>query len=319
MKTPSHRFFQSVLLALSLVCVLSSGAVRAAQQCLVIGDSLSKEYEIEFPILYPSNRAAWDSRNWIEILNDRRGNWFDLGRLTFYPDVRIVGHKYNWAFPGAKTSEIRARLASTKWYDRVWQNELKKQLRSEVERVVIFASGNDVDDWYGRVYNGASPTPYVNRLRDNLTWITNWVRSVRSTVPVVLVAVPHLGCVPDVRRSFPTDPIKTGRVTKALDSVNAQLAAFAKKRGVGFASDVYAFTKAMISEPLVIGDVQFYNLADADARPLFTFSGDGFHPNTSAQARIAQIIVQTFNAKWPKAPIPALTDDEVVHGILGLP
>ena len=79
----------------------------SAQQCLVIGDSLTKEYEVEFPILYPGNRDAWDSRNWIEILHQERNSWFDLGSWSAYYDYRIVGHKYNWAFPGATTAEIR--------------------------------------------------------------------------------------------------------------------------------------------------------------------------------------------------------------------
>lgn len=40
-----------------------------ARQCLVIGDSLTKEYEAEFPGLFPTNPASWQALSWIEILH----------------------------------------------------------------------------------------------------------------------------------------------------------------------------------------------------------------------------------------------------------
>ena len=94
---------------------------QAAQQCLVLGDSLSKEYEVEFPVLYPEQRKAWEARNWTEILHEWRQNWFDEGSFSVYYDVRIVGHKHNWAFPGATTQELRNALSSTSWQNKLWQ------------------------------------------------------------------------------------------------------------------------------------------------------------------------------------------------------
>jgi hypothetical protein len=84
-------FYTLIAAALTLI------PAQAAQQCLVIGDSLTKEYEVEFPVLYPQNRDAWDSRNWIEILHEERNAWFDQGSFSAYYDVRITGHKHNWA------------------------------------------------------------------------------------------------------------------------------------------------------------------------------------------------------------------------------
>lgn len=312
MKTSLH----SMLLA---AVVMIAVPAHAAQQCLVIGDSLTKEYEVEFPVLYPENSDAWKARNWIETLHKVRTNWFDLGHFSVFPDYRITGHQYNWAFPGATTQEIREKLLSTSWFDKQWQNELKSQIRGEVERVVILAGGNDVDSYYDQLYNGkTTATASLNRTRDNLIRIVDWVRSVRSTVPIVLVAIPHVGCAPDVQREFPTNGTKTGRVSTLLATTNTQLAALSKSRGVAFASGVFDFTRNLITQRLIIDGVEILRQADDDCRPNYGFSGDGFHPNTALQAKIAQIIVNTIRAKWPSPVIPAITDNEIRVKVLGL-
>jgi phospholipase/lecithinase/hemolysin len=307
-----------LLFIAGIAAVFSLVSAQAAQQCLVIGDGLTKEYEVEFPILYPNNSEAWDSRNWIEILHEHRNDWFDLGSFGAYYDVRITGHKHNWAFPGAKTQEIRDQLSSTNWFNKLWQSTLKSQLKSEVERVVIFAGGNDVDDYYGKIYNGSSPAQYTNRTRDNLIWIVDYVRAQRPSIPIVLVSVPHLGCAPDLKRIYPTNSIKTARVTAALNTLNAQLASLAQSRGVAFSSGVYSLTKSIITNKLMIGTLEINRGADADARPNYAFSGDGFHPGTSLQAKVAQSILNTFKTRWPSPAMPALSDTEVRSKVLQL-
>lgn len=301
---------------LLLLALCASFSLQAAQQCLVIGDSLTKEYEVEFPALFPANPASWDSRNWIEILHERRNTWFDLGRFTGYVDPRLTGHEHNWAFPGATTEEIRTQL--NRWQNAWWTVELREQIKDSAERVVVFAGGNDVDSFYGQIYNGTSPTAYINKVRDNLKWIVDYVRSVDSTVPIVLVSVPHLGCAPDIQRQWPTNSVKTARVTAALDSLNNQLAAYAQTKGIGFVPGVYQFTKDIISGPFIMSGLEFYREADADARPRYVFSGDGFHPGTCAHGKIAQMVIAAFNSKYPASPITPLTDQEIVTNILGL-
>ncbi|HYF34485.1 MAG TPA: GDSL-type esterase/lipase family protein, partial [Prosthecobacter sp.] len=226
------------LLALALPALL------AAEQCVVIGDSLTKEYEVEFPALFPQNPESWDSRNWIEILHQRRTGWFDTGPFAHNNDPRLVGHEYNWAFPGATAVEIKNQLNNP--FNFWWTDKIKNHLKNTAERVVIFAGGNDVDSYYANIYNGAAPAAYTNATRDSLHWIVDFVRSQKSTLPIVLVAVPHLGCAPDIQLQCPTDPVKTARVTAALDALNSQLAAFAQSRGIAFAPGVYDLTKQMI-------------------------------------------------------------------------
>jgi lysophospholipase L1-like esterase len=300
----------------SLALSLLLSASLHAEQCLVIGDSLSKEYEVEFPALFPRNPASWDSRNWAEILHERRGTWFDLGRWKGFTDPRLIGHEHNWAFPGATSSQIRSQLGS--FWNVWWTRDLQSQIRGSAERVVIFAGGNDVDSYYPAIYNGSSPTRYINATRDNLRWIVDYVRKVKGTIPIALVSVPHVGCTPDIQKAHPTDAVKTRRVTLALDSLNSQLALFAKQRGIAFVPGVYEMTKSMLTQPMTVGGYAFISAADADARPEYVFSGDGFHPGTAAQAKIAQMIVEAFRVKYPKTVITPLTDSEILTQVLGI-
>ena len=65
----------------------------------------------------------------------------------------------------------------------------------EKGRVVIFAGGNDVDSYYGKLYDGEPATAELTATRDNLKWMVDYVRSIKASLPIVLVSVPHLGCV----------------------------------------------------------------------------------------------------------------------------
>jgi hypothetical protein len=81
---------------------------------------------------------------------------------------------------------------------------------------------------------------------------------------------------------------------------------------------VYTFTKSLITSPFLIGGVEINRGADANSRPQFAFSGDGFHPAAGPHAKIAQIIVDAFRKRWPTANIPALPDSEILRDVLGL-
>lgn len=280
----------------------------------MVGDSLTKEYQIEFPALFPSNPQAWLARNWVELLDTNRNAHFDLGSFSYflgYP--RIAGHKHNWAFPGATTQEIRNRIASTSSVDDDWQEEFRDQIEGEVERVVVFAGGNDVEDYYDDIYNGANARALTDVTEDNLTWIVDKIRQYKSTIPIVLVSVPHVGCSPKVQQSCPTHATKTARVTAALDGLNSRLASFAQRRGIGFTMEVYDLTKKLIYEPFYIGGVEFYRQGDMNSGLRYVYSGDNFHPNTCAHTRIAQSVINAFRTKYPSPNIPAATDVELLQ------
>ncbi len=301
-----------------LTCVfLLLFATARAEQCLVLGDSLSKEYEVEFKGLFPNNAAAWQARNWIEILHQHRTDWFDTGVFDLWRDIRATGHAHNWAVPGATTGELKSQL--TNFVNQLWWvNSLKNHIRFDVERVVIFAGGNDADSYYANLYNGLVGPEVTNTTLSNLQWLVGWVKALKPSMPIVLVSVPHVGCTPKVQQGYPTHPVYTARVTAAMDSLNASLAAWATTQGIGFVPGVYAMTKALITDPFRLNGIDFYRVADADARPRYVFSGDGFHPSTCAHAKIAQMVVQTFNSTFPATPILPLDDDYLTTTVLGL-
>ena len=299
---------------LCLLLILHA-SVRA-EQCLVIGDSLTKEYEVEFPLLFPGNVSAAQARNWIEILHQHRTGWFDTGAFSTYGYPRLTGHRFNWAIPGATTAELKTQM--TNFTSRLWIGTFEDQLRFDVQRVVIFAGGNDADSYYANLYNGFVGPEVTNTTLVNLQWLVNYVRTVNASLPIVLVSVPHVGCTPKVQQGYPTDPVKTGRVTAAMDTLNANLAAWAQTQGIGFVPGVYEFTKAIITDPFRIKGIEFYRVADADARTRYAFSGDGFHPNTCAHTKIAQLVVEAFNTAYPATAITPLDDDYIVSTVLGL-
>ncbi|MBL9129946.1 MAG: hypothetical protein JNG86_02030 [Verrucomicrobiaceae bacterium] len=299
-----------LLLSLFLAVPLRAG------QCLVIGDSLTKEYEVEFPLLFPNNPVSWQARNWIEILHQHRTGWFDTGAFSSYGFPRFTGHRFNWAIPGATTGEIRSQMTGP--FSGFWMGTLNDQLRHDVQRVVIFAGGNDADSYYANLYNGLVGPEVTNATLSNLQWLVNHVRTVNASLPIVLVSVPHVGCTPKVQQGYPTDPVKTARVTAAMDALNASLAAWAQSQGIGFVPEVYEFTKAIITQPLRIHGIEFYRVADSDARTRYVFSGDGFHPGTCAHARIAQWVVDAFNARNPATQITPVDDDYIIATVLGL-
>ena len=103
-----------------------------------------------------------------------------------------------------------------------------------------------------------------------------------------------------------------------MDALNASLAAYAQAQGIGFAPGVYEFTKALITQPFRIKGIEFYRVADANAGKRYVFSGDGFHPNTCAHTKIAQMVVEAFNSKYPGTTISPLADDYIITNVLGL-
>ena len=114
--------------------------------------------------------------------------------------------------------------------------------------------------------------------------------------PVVLVAGPPAGIAPEVQSAQPTDPVKTARVTRALDELNDSLRDFAAARGVGFA-DIYSGTRILLEDqPYYLGGREFLKAASDDAEPRYLFTGDGFHPGEAAHAVFANRILEAINA-----------------------
>jgi len=102
----------------AIVLLLCIAALTArAGNITVLGDSLTKEYEVTFPGLPslgvdgidPAHPAA---RNWSEILHQHRSAHFSLGLfrntlfLDMWSDTRLLGHQFNWAIPGVTSRAL---------------------------------------------------------------------------------------------------------------------------------------------------------------------------------------------------------------------
>ncbi|MGI8603537.1 MAG: SGNH/GDSL hydrolase family protein [Verrucomicrobiales bacterium] len=344
----------------SALCVLFSAfSLRAGEHILVIGDSLSKEYEVEFKGLYPDNPDAWDARNWNEILDTERNSKFDLGSFSTYFDFRLVGHEFNVAKPGGTAREYRNFLRQ----DAAAEDEIKassngdfywsqfpawretfNDLLGQAEKVVVFLGGNDlalgnsdpianvevggdnVQVEYRTIYNAGpgdagNPDRMRNTIRGNTRSVIQYLRVNRSYAgPIVICSAPHVGATPKIQEDVGTDPTKTARVTTMLEQLRDELRAQAAEFNCGFA-DVYGVTKKILDpEPFTIGGITFHKEADDDCRPRYLFSGDGFHPNTPAQAKMAQVILDAFIEKYPAThgTTPRLSDREIIEDVLHL-
>lgn len=310
---PTPRLF---LCAISMVLGYATHA-PAADQLLVIGDSLSKEYEYEYAGIGGSSKAK-NIRNWCEILDDKRHSYFDFGASAVYTDLRLIGHKYNWSVPGSFANQWVDYLSSGSILDYVYGiSKLESQLKNEVERIVIFVGGNDLRVNYESIYKGNSASKFIDETYREIEDIVNWVRKRNSKAEMVLVSVPHIGCTPKTSKAHPYNATKTGRVTTALTTLNNKLANLAARKKIGYCGDVFAITKTLLtSDFLTIGGVKILkNPPNSDGNPYYLFLGDGFHPNQPCQAIFAQRILDCFNARYARK-IPRLTDQEILRSIL---
>lgn len=291
---------------------------------VVIGDSLSKEYELEFPLLNPGNPAAWDERNWLELLSEHRADYIDIGKQAVWPDSRLVGHEYNFAFPGSTTAEWEDILTSTIFSNPEFLSSrlsLNQNLKEVADRVVIFLGGNDLKNNYRPYATGADPTSFINGLVSNVEAIVNYVRDQNTNVPIVLVNMPDVGATPIVVETYP-DPVERQRVTSITKEVNLRLLLLAKTKRIGYA-DIEQITDRIIKEPrFVLGGVPFVTSIDPNPLsndPEYLFSPDAFHPNTAMHFLIANEISRAFDIAYPNLEaIPLFTNEELLT-ILGIP
>jgi hypothetical protein len=328
--------------------------VTAAEQVVTLGDSLTYAYEAEFGfrITIPFVGSFGDGfgpqvRNWVEILNDPayRKDRFDLGARD---TIRVVlsrilfRHEYNWALPGLKIDELRAYMAGQITIDDLVAADpelslflafsdfngatdfplggLEEQIRSSAERLVFFIGGNDVRAVYGTIYNGGSAGSFVDDFIDDAAAILDRVLGLNPNLQIVVVNVPHIGITPDIKSSSPTDPVKTERVTAMLRDLNGRLAGLARARGLGYA-DIFTPTLSLLGPaPLCIHGIPFLNDGSATGNLNYVWLNGpysaNFHPNTNAQALVANEIIEAFNARYQTGIAP-LSATEILAGLHG--
>lgn len=342
---------------LLLSFLLALQPLSAAEQVVTLGDSLTFAYETEFghEVDIPFGPDYGDGfssrvRNWVEILNKpgyRRAS-FDLGpRQYFNIDFPLANefdfflrHRNNWAIPGLRIHELWKFMNRDATLDSIIDpsladlldytdfreskdfavSDLEDQIRNTAERVVIFIGGNDVRGVYPAIYNQDKPGDFVQKFMWNATRIVDRVLELNPDVQVVLVNVPHVGITPMVKSKWPTDPVKTRRVTRVLFDLNQQLENLARSRDIGYA-DVYTSTLPMLYRaPFCIHGIAFANdgskSGNADHVWLNGPLSANFHPNTNLQAVIANHIIDAFNVRYDTRIAP-LSATEILVGLLG--
>ena len=331
--------------------LLQAAPVRAAEQCVTLGDSLTFAYEAEFcfdVLGYGDGFDPDEVRNWIEILNDQsyRNESFDQGsrkNLVAFLFFRLFFRsEYNWALPGLKIEQLRAfvtgeisiedliagdtllaplltlsNFSATRDFN---INDLETQIETTAERLVFFIGGNDVREVYGGIYNGGSAGSFVADFINDAAEILDRVLVLNPNIQIVVVNVPHIGITPDVKNSWPTDPVKTERVTAVLRDLNQQLAGLATARGLGYA-DVFTPTLSLLGPALLcIHGIPFFNSGSTTGDLDFVWlNGEysaNFHPNTNAQTLIANEIIDAFNTRYQTGIAP-LTATEILADLHG--
>lgn len=337
-----------VLLA-SIAALPSPGA----GQVVILGDSLSKEYEFSFRF---DGFGDPDSvRNWIEILDEERPEFFDTGsRLDLsllFIDI-FFRHRYNWAVPGAKMPQLSAFLRGELEFVEFFTGsdpttfeqvinaiagliddgdfavaELDDQIRHSAERIVLLAGGNDADEVYRELYE-ADPSfdaaAWVDEFLAEAAFIMDWVLERNPGIEFVVVALPHVGITPKVKASHPTDSVKTARVTTVMRQLNQGLQALAQERKIAFADIFEPMLRLLDSGPLCIHGVPFHNdIPPSGSDPgslnyvwLNGTASDGFHPNTNGQIVVANEIIRAFNEFYGSGIAP-LTATEMLQDWLG--
>ncbi len=291
-------------------------------------------------------------RNWVEILNNPayRHASFDLGDrdyiqldLPFSTSIDFFfRHKNNWAIPGLKVDGLRrfidgeatllgllepdsvlALLLSYSDFDAITDfplGDLKAQIQNTAERLTFFIGGNDVREIYGTVYNGGSAGTFVADFISDAAAVLDWVLALNPNIQIVVVNVPHIGITPDIKHSWSTDPVKTARVTAILRELNRQLAGLASARNLGHA-DVFTPTLALLdAAPLCIHGITFFNSGSTTGALDYVWLNGpisaNFHPNTNAQAIVANEIIAAFNTRYHTGIAP-LTATQILAGLLG--
>jgi lysophospholipase L1-like esterase len=313
---------------------------------MAIGDSLTDEYEsvsqlelaglIEPGSIYPApdfpnpdgNPTA---ENWPEILTRERGTQLTFGQEDRWPlDTRIRGFEYNFALVGTKTTDwLNILNRDVFGYDWVlWNFYLATESAltdtiADVDVVVIFIGGNDLEDYYGGLKNGYPVEHLLTDIPNRIHTIFEEIRARAPLKPVVVATVPDVGAAPVIFDDF-TDPTEVATARDKITAMNEGIASHfggMTRTTVARVDRVTApLLEILLGErtgPYDLNGSEFVLGGDPYNPPNFLFCKDRFHPNTVGQALIANEIVAAINQHFPQAVDP-LTHREILSEVLFL-
>ncbi len=305
-------------LALALSLALAAAATAEPLRVLAIGDSLTEEYAFEITFSAPaSSPFAANTRNWLELLADRRPDHVSFGSYTSswfgYPDLRRGGYQYNYGMPGATTVDWLGYLSSAAGLST--RIALERHL-GEVDAVVIFLGGNDLKSDYSGIFHDAEPPALLAQTVENLATLHDFVRVRKPALPIIIATLPDIGATPEVSGKY-TDPAKRERARQRIAGTNAALAAMAELRGATVARIDRLTDRLFDEHPFHLNGTELLYPPDPENGVRRLFCRDGFHPATAAQALIADTLVKALN-NATGAAIPRLENREILAEVLGL-
>ena len=106
----------------------------------------------------------------------------------------------------------------------------------------------------------------MDSIKSSIQTLALTMQAANPSLPIAVCAVPHVGCTPEVKMLWPTDAVRTGRISTALKVLNADLKSWTENTLGGAWVDVYPLTKTLITGTTDIGGVPFLNASDAAPR-----------------------------------------------------
>jgi len=184
------------------------------------------------------------------------------------PDIEAIGNSLNRGIPG---------------------NFLEREMpfvARDSTLVTIFAGGNDVNTVAAALDNGlggADPVGYVNNLTNgfgrDLNSLVSGVKGRAPNAHVIVLNLPNLAAL----------PYNSGRTLTQKQFIQAIAVAFSAK------------ANALASQGVVVIDL----MCDPRAYIAGNYSGDGFHPNDSGYAFIADLVYNAAISGSAAAPRPS--------------
>ena len=189
-----------------------------------------------------------------------------------------------------------------------------------IQVAVIFLGGNDLKNDYNDIFNDTESANFFPGILQRLQNIHGFVRNTRAQLPIVVCTIPDVGATPNVNGTY-NDPVKAA-------STRAKIAAFNQSIEDTFAP-LYRTEVARIDEltdlvfdlmPFHLNGTVFTIEGDPENPPDRVFCRDDFHPNTVAQALIANQIIGAVNEFSPitSKTVTPFPDREILQNLLGL-
>jgi hypothetical protein len=267
----------------------------------VLGDSYSDEYQF-----YPPDRST--ARNWVEILARTRGVNFGRYSLASRGEPRNQGFEFNWARSDATTTDL---IKSGQ------HSGLAEQVaRGEVNVVVIFIGGNDFIDALHSKGAATIAQPVLERASANFRIAVETILKASPRVHVMVATLPNILELPEFAGSCEQGQLSAllaTTYTAAINCFNREV----RTQALGNPR-ITLLDVALLSRLAPRLDHEHIRIcgrtldrAHPNNQPDHIFLGDSRHVGTIGQSVMANLVIQTLNARFG-AQIKPLSVAEVL-------